>query len=225
MKMCEHNNIHESWNELFDQYLIDLDTLYDDNGVDQYKVYPPRYQIFRVFQMDVKDIRVVFLGQDPYHNPDQANGLSFSVSKGIAIPPSLKNIYTELQNEFPDRNYVYTHGDLSRLFDEEKIFLLNASLSVYKNKPESHMDVWSEFTNDVIRYIVSKNDHCVFLLLGNFAKSKDKFIIDPVSKKKNEHRIVRGVHPSPYSARNGFFHSGIFKDVESKLGSQINWNV
>jgi uracil-DNA glycosylase len=119
--------------------------------------------------------------------------------------------------EFPSRNYVFNTGNLERWFKEEKIFLLNASLSVILNHPGSHMDIWDEFTNDVIKFISSNNCECVFLLLGNFAKSKEKFIT-------NKDKIVTGKHPSPLSAHNGFFNSGIFMEVEKKIGNEINWN-
>ena len=207
-------NIHASWYKLFNQYEFDLDELYNSGDI----VYPKREHIFRVFEMDVNEIKVLLLGQDPYHNPNQANGLSFSVNEGITIPPSLKNIYKELQNEFPERNYIFKSGNLERWFKEEKIFLLNASLSVIKNKPASQMDLWQEFTNDVIKYISDNNKNCVFVLLGNFAKSKQVFI-------SNKNNIITGVHPSPFSANNGFFGSNIFKNIEQKLNCQINWNI
>lgn len=208
------DNIHKSWKNLFKQYTFDLDEIYNSGDT----IYPKKEHIFKVFEMDVKDIKVVLLGQDPYHNPDQANGLSFSVNDGIPIPPSLQNIYKEIQNEFPERKYTYKSGNLDRWFRQEKIFLLNASLSVIKNKPTSQMDLWQEFTNDVIKYISKKNKTCVFVLLGNFAKSKQVFI-------ENKDNIIIGVHPSPFSANNGFFGSGLFKNIEKKLGCEIDWNV
>ncbi len=206
-------HIHETWQELFDQYDFDLDQIYDSNEI----IYPKQDDLFKVFEMDVNDIKIVLLGQDPYHNPGQAHGLSFSVPEGVSIPPSLRNIYKELQIEFPERNYVFNSGNLKRWFEEEKIFLLNASLSVIKNKPSSHMSVWQEFTNDLIKFISEKNRKCIFLLLGNFAKSKQEYI-------KNKKNIVLGTHPSPLSASKGFFNSEIFKKVETKLGQKINWN-
>ncbi len=213
-------NIHESWKPLFDEYIndINLDKIYKTTDI----IYPPKEKIFKVFEMDVKDIKVLLLGQDPYHNPNQANGLSFSVETGVKVPPSLKNIFKELKNEFPDRNYDFTsdNGNLERWFYQEKIFLLNASLSVIHNKPASHMKLWEKFTNNVIKYISDNNDKCVFLLLGNYAKSKEKFIGN-----NNKNNIVNGVHPSPLSANNGFFNSQIFIKVEEKLGSKINWSV
>jgi len=208
------DKIHKSWKKLFDKYDFNLDKLY--NGDDT--VYPPRELIFRVFGMNIKKIRVVLLGQDPYHNPHQANGLSFSVPDKIKIPPSLQNIYKEICIEFPERNYEYNSGNLERWFTKEKIFLLNSSLTVVKNKPSSHMTIWNDFTDDVIRYISKKNKDCIFILLGNFAKSKEKFI-------ENKDRIITGVHPSPFSANNGFFNSNIFRQVEEKLQQEINWSI
>jgi uracil-DNA glycosylase len=208
------DKIHKSWKKLFNKYDFNLDELYNNEDI----VYPPREQIFRVFGMSVKKIRIVLLGQDPYHNPNQANGLSFSVQDKVKIPPSLQNIYKELCIEFAERNYEFNSGNLERWFTEEKIFLLNSSLSVIKNKPGSHMTIWSDFTDDVISYISKKNKDCIFILLGNFAKSKEKFI-------ENKDRIITGVHPSPFSANNGFFYSNIFKKVEEKLQKEINWNI
>jgi len=208
-----HYNIHICWHLLFSKYNFDLDKIYNKTDI----VYPPRENIFKVFEMDIKDIRVLLLGQDPYHNPNQANGLSFSVNDGIAIPPSLKNIYKEIHQNFPERNYTFKTGNLERWFKEEKIFLLNSSLSVIHNKPASQMAIWTDFSNDVIKYISEQNDTCIFVLLGNFAKSKGQFI-------SNKNNIVFGVHPSPLSASRGFFGSNIFKTIEAKLGSEICWS-
>jgi len=168
--------------------------------------------------MDVREIKVVLLGQDPYHGPEQAHGLSFSVPNGVAIPPSLRNIYKELQDEFPERNYKFNSGNLEQWFYREKIFLLNSSLFVFKGKPGSMMDIWEDFTNETIKFISEQNAECVFLLLGNFAKSKDVFI-------SNKERTIKGVHPSPMAARYGFFGSGIFKQVEEKLNQKIDWSI
>lgn len=208
------SKIHDSWKKLFSEFQFDLDELYNTGNT----IYPCREQIFRVFEMDMNEIKVLLLGQDPYHNPNQANGLSFSVNDGITVPPSLKNIYKELMIEFPERNYKFTTGNLERWFNEEKIFLLNASLSVIKNTPASQMEIWEEFTDEVINYISKNNKKCVFVLLGKFAKSKSEFIVD-------KSKIINGVHPSPFSADKGFFNSGIFKSIEKKVGSKIDWSV
>ena len=117
------NTYHESWKPLFDKFNINIDEIYAGSEV----VYPEKEYLFRVFEMDVREIKVLLLGQDPYHGRDQAHGLSFSVPEGIKIPPSLRNIYKELQGEFPERNYKFHSGNLEKWFYREKIFLLNAS--------------------------------------------------------------------------------------------------
>lgn len=208
------NTYHESWKPLFSQYDFDIDELYSGSEI----VYPKKEHLFRVFEMDVREIRVLLLGQDPYHGPGQAHGLSFSVPEGISIPPSLRNIYKELQSEYPERNYKFNSGNLEKWFYREKMFLLNASLSVIKGKPGSQMDIWEEFTNDVIKFISEQNKNCVFLLLGNFAKAKECFI-------SNKKRIIKGVHPSPMAAHHGFFGSGIFKKIEEILSENIDWSI
>lgn len=203
--------IHPSWKPLFDEYEIDLDSICDTDDV-----YPTKENVLRVFTMDVKEIRVVLLGQDPYHGPGQAHGLSFSVDQVIPAPPSLKNIFKELQMEFPRRGYTFPHGNLASWFSREKIFLINAALTVEKGQPGSHMKIWESFTDDVIRFIDKHNARCVFLLLGNFAKAKAELI----SAKK---RIVIERHPSPLA--QGFLGSGVFQRVERALGEEINWSL
>ncbi len=204
------NMIDKTWQPLFDEFDFDLNDIY------QGEVYPPREQVFRVFEMPVDKIRVVLLGQDPYHGPGQAHGLSFSVPTGIPIPPSLLNMYKELKRCFPERKYEFPSGNLEEWFHREKIFLCNTSLTVEKGKAGSHMDIWKDFTDEVIRYIDKHNSSCVFLLLGNFAKSKSSLI----SKKD---RIVSEVHPSPLA--HGFVGSDVFQRVEKVLGKPIDWSI
>jgi len=207
-------NIHNSWKSLFHQYKFDIDEIYADKHD---IMYPPKDQVFRVFEMDVNDIRIVLLGQDPYHAPTQAHGLSFSVPSGVKIPPSLRNIYKELHLEFPERQYEFnSSGNLEAWFHREKIFLLNASLSVIHGKPGSCMKMWENFTNDVIRFISEQNNQCVFLLLGNFAKKKASFIAC-------KERIVMEAHPSPLA--RGFVGSNVFKRVEAIMGGSVNWEI
>ena len=110
--------------------------------------------------IECKAFNIIQSWQDPYHNPDQAEGLSFSVPLGMKIPPSLVNIYKELQIEYPERNYKFEHGNLENWFIRENIFLLNASLTVKKNQPGCHMKIWQDFTNDIIRYISENNNKC-----------------------------------------------------------------
>jgi uracil-DNA glycosylase len=206
-------NYHPSWQPLFKEYDFDLDSIYENNPL---PVYPPKYQVFRVFEMPLNKIRIVLLGQDCYHGPNQAHGLAFSVEKTEQIPPSLKNIYKELQTEFPDRNYKFTHGDLSRWVIEENIFLLNTALTVELHKPNCHAKLWKEFTDDTIKFISDNNPDVIFLLLGNNAKEKVHLI-------KNKNNIITGVHPSPLSASRGFFNSNLFKKVEEILNKPVNW--
>ena len=199
--------MHYSWQPLFDQYKFNLSELYEK------QVYPPQELVFHIFDLDVKEIKIVLLGQDPYHGVGQADGLSFSVSKETKIPPSLRNIFKELKLEFPERNYEFTHGNLNLWFEREKIFLLNSSLTVEKGKPSSHIKHWEKFTDNVIKYISLHNDNCIFLLLGNYAKSKSEFI-------QNKDKIISAPHPSPLA--HGFIGSNVFKQIEEKIGI-INW--
>jgi len=199
--------MHISWKPLFNQYKFNLSELYKN------QVYPPQELVFRIFDLDVKEIKIVLLGQDPYHGDGQADGQSFSVSKETKIPPSLRNIFKELKLEFPERNYEFTHGNLNLWFEREKIFLLNSSLTVEKGKPSSHIKHWEKFTDEVIEYISSHNDKCVFLLLGNYAKSKSEFIL-------NKDNIISAPHPLPLA--RGFIGSNVFKQIEEKIGF-INW--
>lgn len=203
-------SFHKSWFPLFEKYEFDLDSIYADG-----EVYPPRECVFRVFEQDVKEIRILLLGQDPYHGEGQAHGLSFSVPDGEKIPPSLKNIYKELQMNFPERNYIFETGNLEKWFYREKIFLLNSSLTVKRGQAGSDMAIWEQFTDDVIQFVSEQNEQCVFLLLGNYAKSKSKFI-------RNKSKIVAEVHPSPLA--RGFIGSNVFRRVESVLGEKVNWS-
>jgi len=199
--------IHSSWNPIFEEYNINIESN---------NMYPNKENIYRVFEMDIKDIKILLLGQDPYHNVNQADGFCFSVPIGVKIPPSLKNIFKEIQIEFPERHYNYTHGNLESWFYREKIFLLNSALTVEHNKPGSHMKYWENMTNAVISLVSKINTECIFVLLGRYAKSKEKYI-------QNKNNIITGVHPSPLSAHNGFFNSNIFKMIENKSG-HIDWS-
>ncbi len=205
------STIAPEWKPLFDEYEIDIDSIYNNSVL---PVYPERSNIFRVFSMKPSDICVVLLGQDPYHGPGQAHGLSFSVGTDVPIPPSLRNIFKELQTEFPERSYKFSHGNLQKWHDQG-IFLLNAALTVEEGKPNSHAAIWSDFTDDVIKYIAANNKSCIFLLLGAFAQTKATFC--------PSERIVKGIHPSPLSAHRGFFGSNIFKSVEERLKYSIDW--
>jgi uracil-DNA glycosylase len=212
--------VHESWFPLFEKWSQYLDTILEEvyNPAKLLETYPSREQVFKAFELSITEIKCVLLGQDCYHGAGQAMGLAFSVPINIKIPPSLVNIFKELQIEFPEREYSFTNGDLTVWAAREGIFLLNSALTVRESTPLSHIKLWEKFTNDVIRFILEHNNKCVFLLLGNYAKNKSKLIPSNASS-----RVIKGVHPSPLSAHAGFFNSNIFRQVESKLGSIINW--
>jgi uracil-DNA glycosylase len=212
------SNIHNSWYPLFSKWEISIDGILEEvySTNTSIKTFPLKESIFAAFSIPVYQIELVLLGQDCYHGDGQAMGLAFSVPEDVKIPPSLVNIFKELNTEFPERNYIFTDGNLTRWTTEENIFLLNSALTVKQGSPLSHIKKWEVFTDDVIRFILENNNKAVFLLLGNYAKAKSKII-------GNDSRIVRGVHPSPLSAHNGFFGSDIFKKVESLIGSKINW--
>lgn len=220
----EKYQIHESWYPLFQKWSNQLDTLLEDvyNPINKIATYPSKEHVFKAFDLPIPKIKCVLLGQDCYHGAGQAMGLAFSVSSNIKIPPSLINIFKELQLEFPEREYTFTHGDLSVWSSREGIFLLNAALTVQQSIPLSHIKRWEAFTDDVIQFILEKNNKCIFLLLGNYAKEKTK-IIQKISPITSNARIIKCVHPSPLSAHYGFFNSGIFKEVEKKLECTINW--
>ncbi len=188
----------------------------------QTPIYPPGSQIFNAFNLTPLDkVKVVIIGQDPYHGPKQAHGLSFSVQKGVAIPPSLMNIYKELADDIGMR--TPTHGDLTT-WAEQGVFLLNASLTVKAGEPMSHAKIgWADFTNAVIKTISEQKQHVVFLLWGKFAQEK-RTLID-----ESKHLILRSVHPSPLSAYGGFFGCKHFSKTNEYLVSKgldpINWIV
>lgn len=183
-------------------------------------VYPNEKDIFNAFnKTNFNDVKVVILGQDPYHGDRQAHGLSFSVPQDVTQPPSLKNIFKELHNDLGIE--IQNNGDLSQ-WAKQGVLLLNSMLTVRANAPASHRKIgWEKFTDDVIKTISDKKENVVFILWGNFAKSK-KDLIDT-----NKHLIIESVHPSPFSAYNGFFDSKPFsktnKYLKSKGINEIDW--
>ena len=216
--------IEESWNYIlnpfFNQTIFKSLT---DNIKKEYRnhiIYPKGNEIFNAFNLCPFDnLKVVIIGQDPYHGEGQANGLSFSVNKNIKIPPSLNNIFIELKNNYP--NYRYSNGDLSR-WAKQGVLLLNSILTVRKSQPGSHGKIgWERFTDYVIKTISSQKKNIVFILWGSFAKSKAD-IID-----KREHLILESSHPSPFSAHKGFFNNNHFIKVNEYLNDNniktIEW--
>jgi uracil-DNA glycosylase len=183
-------------------------------------VFPYKENIFKaLFYFPPEEIKLFIMGQDPYIGYEiidnikvpQACGLSFSVPKSHKkIPPSLKNIFKEIKNSYPDYE-IPKHGSLKKWVKEEKILLLNAALTVIEGKSNSHASLWSDFTNKLIKFISDKNNKTIFLLMGNFAINK-KYLIDD-----KKHKIFTTVHPSPLSANKGFLGSNIFKHINEYL--------
>lgn len=186
---------------------------------DSKMIFPPANRVFYAFRMTpYKDTRVIILGQDPYHGVGEANGLCFSVNEGVKMPPSLSNIYKELYN---DLGIVRTKTDLSD-WAKSGVLLLNSVLTVEKDKPASHKMIgWEEFTDTVIKKLNEKDEPVVFILWGNFAKSKIKYITNP------KHLIISSSHPSPFSVNYGFFGSKPFSRTNKFLREnnlkEIEW--
>ncbi len=189
-------------------------------------VYPPAHQRFRVFEQDPRQVRVVILGQDPYHGRSQANGLSFSVNKGITVPPSLRNIYQELKADIPTTSPTTgAHGDLTH-WSSQGVLLLNSMLSVTAGAAGSHKGLgWEWFTDACIRALATHREHLVFILWGKFAQSKAEL----VQASPHAHKVLASAHPSPYSASAGFFGSKPFSQANQYLAAHgvtpIDWSV
>ena len=185
-------------------------------------VYPPKQQVFTAFEAcSLSDIRVVILGQDPYHQKGQAHGLCFSVNPGCAIPPSLQNIYRELQNELGC--YIPNNGYLMP-WAEQGVFLLNTVMTVRDSSPRSHAGRgWETFTDHAIERINRECGHTVFLLWGRDARSKAKMI------DRSRHLVLEAPHPSPLSAYNGFFGCGHFRKANEFLQEcgirPVDWQI
>lgn len=185
-------------------------------------IYPPGPLIFNAFALTPFDqVKVVILGQDPYHGAGQAHGLCFSVQKGIRLPPSLQNIYKELRD---DVGFIPPpHGCLED-WARQGVLMLNASLTVEAGQPMSHAQIgWQQFTDAVIRKISEEKKGVVFLLWGNFARQKET-LIDTA-----KHFVLKAAHPSPFSAHVGFFGCRHFSKTNDLLQQQglspINWNI
>jgi uracil-DNA glycosylase len=184
-------------------------------------VYPAPKNIFRAFDLaPFKEVEVVILGQDPYHGPRQANGLCFAVEKGMPLPPSLQNIFKEIEKEYGEP--VKTKdGDLSR-WAKQGVLLLNATLTVRAHLANSHKDKgWEKFTDAVIKTLSEEREHLVFLLWGNYARAKGAHI------DREKHLVLESPHPSPFAAHSGFFGNNHFKRANEYLLAQgkkpIDW--
>lgn len=185
------------------------------------KCFPPKKQIFRALELTSFDeIKVVILGQDPYHGDFQANGLCFSVSDQVKAPPSLQNIYKELE---ADLGIKRTSSELDG-WARQGVLLLNATLTVRSHSPNSHKDLgWERFTDFIIHEISSRKENVVFVLWGAFAQKKEA-LIDP-----SKHFVLKSAHPSPFSVHRGFFGSRPFSKINEYLKSKgknpISWSV
>lgn len=218
--------IEESWKEAlrgeFDKpYFAELvRTLHAEKAAGQ-KVYPPGGEIFKAFELTpLSSVKVVILGQDPYHGYGQAMGLSFSVPDGVTAPPSLKNIFKEIETETGEKMSGRTNLEP---WARQGVLLLNAILTVRANQAASHSRIgWETFTDEVIRYISERCEGVVFMLWGKFARSKAS-LIDP-----SKHLILEAAHPSPL-ARGAFFGCGHFVRANEWLSSRgktpIDWRL
>jgi uracil-DNA glycosylase len=183
-------------------------------------VFPPKELRFKALELTpFKNVKVVILGQDPYHGKGQAHGLSFSVPQGVKRPPSLRNIYKEIEQEFSGEMPI--HGDLSP-WATQGVLLLNAVLSVASGKPTSHAKLgWEEVTDALILQVSESCENVVFLLWGAYAQKKEKLI------DQNKHLVLKTTHPSPFSAHKGFLGCGHFKlanaYLEKHYQKPINW--
>ncbi len=190
--------------EYFKNLLSKVNNLYEEKII-----YPPKKDVFNAFRLSYNDVKVVILGQDPYHGEGEAHGYAFSCLK-TPIPPSLKNIYKELYDDLGIEKDM-NNGDLFP-WVKQGVMLLNAGLTVEKDKPNSHKDLdWHIFTDEVIRKLNEREKPVVFILWGNNARAKKDLITNP------RHLVIESAHPSPFSARNGFFGSKPFSKTNNFL--------
>ncbi len=216
--------IHQSWKEHLSEefekpYFESLVSFVKTEYAEQ-TVYPTGKEIFKAFdKCHFNDVKVVILGQDPYHGEGQANGLCFSVKPGVPMPPSLLNIFKERKADLSKP--MPPNGDLSA-WAEQGVLLLNATLTVRAKSPGSHQNKgWEQFTDAVIKLVSDKKTHVVFILWGAYAQQKGE-VIDA-----NKHHVIVSPHPSPFAAHRGFFGSKPFSKTNEYLLSQnelvINW--
>lgn len=219
--------IEASWKEALQEefskpYFRELSRFLKEEKAGGKEIFPRGPLIFNAFNTTPFDqVKVVILGQDPYHNPGQAMGLSFSVPRGVKVPPSLRNIYKELKTSLNIE--PAPHGDLTS-WAEQGVFLLNAMLTVEKNNPGSHQKSgWQFFTDSAISALSEQRSGLVFMLWGAFARKK-KDLID-----ESKHLILESAHPSPFSANRGFLGNNHFKLANEYLAKQqlppINWSL
>ncbi len=219
--------INETWKKVLKSefsrpYFLEIVNFLRTEKMAGKTIFPPGGLIFNAFNTTPFDkVKLVLIGQDPYHGHGQAHGLSFSVQNGVVPPPSLMNIYKELQSDLGCK--IAAHGNLSH-WAEQGVLLLNASLTVRANEPNSHSKMgWSNFTDAVIKKISEEKEHVVFLLWGKFAQEKQALIDE------TKHLVLKAAHPSPYSANNGFFGCKHFSKANEWLVKHgidpIDWSL
>jgi len=219
--------INETWKKVLKSefsrpYFLEIVNFLRTEKMAGKTIFPPGGLIFNAFNTTPFDkVKLVLIGQDPYHGHGQAHGLSFSVQNGVVPPPSLMNIYKELQSDLGCK--IPTHGNLTH-WAEQGLLLLNASLTVRANEPMSHSKMgWTNFTDAVIRKISEEKEHVVFLLWGKFAQEKQALIDE------TKHLVLKAAHPSPYSANNGFFGCKHFSKANEWLVRHgidpIDWSL
>lgn len=217
--------MEKSWNDILDKefqspYFIELKKFLEKEYKEK-KIYPPKEEVFNLFKnIKFPEIKIVILGQDPYHGEKQGNGVAFSVNDGIPFPPSLRNIFKELKLEYPEYE-IPKSGNLMR-WVKQGVFLLNAVLTVEEGYANSHAGKgWERFTDEIIKRIGEREEPIVFLLWGNSARGKRTLISNP------KHLILESFHPSPLSASRGFFGCGHFRKANEYLEENglipINW--
>ncbi len=220
--------LEESWKRFLEaefekEYMKKLRSFLQSQQEQKKIIYPLNSLIFNAFAHTPFDqVKVVIIGQDPYHGANQAHGLSFSVQKGVPVPPSLQNIFKELQAEYKDFQFP-KHGDLSSWADQG-VLLLNATLTVEASKAGSHQNQgWEKFTDQVIQTLSEHRTGIVFLLWGKYAQAKAALI------DQNKHQVLMAAHPSPFSAYNGFFGCNHFiktnEYLEKNGGKGIDWGL
>ncbi len=221
--------LEKSWaeilkDELKKPYVADLKKFLSLEAEQGYSTYPPKQFVFNAFRHTPYDkVKVVIMGQDPYHGPNQAEGMSFSVAPGVRVPPSLQNIYKELNNDLSI--LPAQHGSLMKWADQG-VLLLNATLTVRARQPKSHYGKgWEQFTDTVIEKLCDRQDPLVFVLWGRSAKEKCEKILETRS---HPHAVLTAAHPSPYSAE-GFFGCRHFSKINNYLKSwdkdPIDWSL
>jgi uracil-DNA glycosylase len=222
--------LEESWKRvLYDEwkesYLKDLANFIAKERASSIPIFPSRQDVFRAFQSTpYPQTKVVIIGQDPYHGPGQAHGLSFSVPSGIAMPPSLKNIFKELEADLGLP--LPTHGNLQS-WAKQGVLLLNAVLTVRIHQPGSHQGMgWERFTDAVVKTLCQREDPVIFVLWGKTAQEKCKHILQET---RTRHYVLTASHPSPYSAYSGFFGCRHFSKINDLLKRQskepLDWKL